>query len=185
MEKIVEAPQGVELKLEGRKVIVTGPKGRLERDFSSPLFDRKIELKVEDSKLVISTKIERRKVIAFANTIAAHVRNMLLGVTKGFRYTMRIHYVHFPISIELKKEGNLTHVYIKNFQGRSKPIHVKLEDVDVEVVGEQYIVIRGIDKEKVGEAANKIEQACRVYREHDRRIFQDGIYLVRKELDEG
>ena len=185
MERIVEVPEGIELKLEGRKVIVTGPKGRLERDFSSPLFDRKVDLKVEDSKLVITTKVERRRVIAYVNTIAAHVRNMFLGVTKGFRYTMRIHYVHFPMSIELKKEGNLTHVYIKNFQGRSKPIHVKLEDVDVELQGEQYLVIRGIDKEKVGQAANKIEQACRTYREHDRRVFQDGIYLIKKELDEG
>ena len=178
----VEVPSEVEVEIDGKVVKVRGPRGELTRDFSSPLFDRKVEIRKEDSKVVVEAKIERKKILAYAGTVRALIRNMILGVTKGFRYVMRIHFVHFPMFVSAKKEGNVTIVEIKNYLGRKTSIVVKVEDVDIEVK-ENELIIRGIDKEKVGLAASKIEQATRPFREHDRRVFQDGIYLIERGFD--
>jgi len=184
MEKLVEIPEGVEVRIENKTITVRGPKGEISKDFSTPLFDRKVSIEKTNGNVKITSTVDNRKTLAFVNTIAAHVRNMVIGVTKGYKYTMKIHYVHFPITVEISKQDNETKLEVKNFLGRKKPIVIKVRDVDVKLEND-YIIIRGIDKEKVGEAVNRIERSCRIYREHDRRIFQDGIFLVKKEIDEG
>lgn len=179
MIKKVEIPKGVEINIEEKKVTVKGPKGELVRDFDN-VFTRTITIRKEDSHIVIESEKDRRKEKALVGTIYAHIRNMITGVTKGFKYTLKIHYVHFPITVETKESGGETEIIVKNFLGEKKPRVTKVKDVKVEVKKDE-IIIKGINKEAVGQAAAKIEQVCKVKR-RDRRIFHDGIYLVRKEI---
>ncbi len=176
MEKRVSIPEGVEVEIEGMKVRVKGPKGELERDFSSPLFNHFITLEKKENALVVKSSSERRKIKAMLGAIAAHVRNMIKGVTQGYTYVLKAVYVHFPMSVEVK--GN--EVIINNFLGERTPRRARIVgNVKVTVNG-QEIVVEGIDKEEVGQTAANLEQAASV-RNRDRRIFQDGIYLVSKE----
>ncbi len=175
MEKTIEIPDGVEITIEGMKVVVKGPKGSLSRDFSNPKFDHLITISKEENNVKITSVNERRKVKALVGTIGAHLRNMIKGVTEGFVCIMKIHYLHFPINVTVK-DGK---VHIRNFLGeKGDRIADIVGDVKVEV-GKDEIKITGIDKEAVGQTAANIEQACRV-KDKDRRIFQDGIFIYQK-----
>lgn len=180
MMKKIKIPSDIEVKIEGKRIFIAGPKGKLVKDFSNPMFDDEIEMKLEDKDIIVSSTNEERKARAMVNTMCAHIKNMITGVTKGYKYYMKIHYVHFPISIEAKKKDNKTDILIKNFLGERKPRVVELDNVDIEVKGDT-IILKGIDKEVLGNSAGKIEKATKV-KNRDRRVFTDGIYLFKKEI---
>ncbi|MBC7080044.1 MAG: 50S ribosomal protein L6 [Methanothrix sp.] len=167
----LDIPDGVDVQISGRSVRVKGPKGELSRELWYP----DIEIKREDSKILIRSVARKKQHLAMVGTIAAHIKNMIRGVTDGFEYRMRVVYSHFPIQVKVA-DGK---VAISNFLGERKPRFATIVgDVNVEV-GKDEILIRGMDKEAVGQTMANIEQATRV-RGFDVRIFQDGIYLVEK-----
>lgn len=171
IEKIVEIPENVSVEVVGSRVKVSGEKGTLERE----LFYPKVTIRVEDKKLIIRAEKSRKKQRAIVGTFAAHIRNMIKGVTQGFEYKLKVVYSHFPITV--KKEGNK--ILISNFLGEKHPREVEvLGDVEVQIKGSD-IILRGINKEHVGQSAANIERATEI-KGRDRRVFQDGIYIVEK-----
>lgn len=172
----VDIPEGVEVAIEGSKVRVRGPKGELERDFSHA---KGVIMRVENSKFVVEAFFARSRTRALVGTIAAHVRNMITGVTKGFRYKLKIIYSHFPINTKIDGEKFV----ITNFLGERAPRVAKiLPGVKVQVKG-QDVIVEGIDIEKVAQTAANIERATRVT-DKDRRKFLDGIYIYEREVIE-
>ena len=183
IERRVKIPEGVEVNIEGKRIEVKGVKGTVIKDFSNPVFDKDVKIEKVDNEIVISTEKTRRKIKSFLGTIVAKLKNMFIGVTKGYRYEMKIYYVHFPISVETKKMGDETEILIKNFLGEKKPRKVTVKGVDVEV-SKDTIILRGPDNEALGNAAGKIEYATKI-KGKDRRIFNDGIFLFKREIDTG
>jgi large subunit ribosomal protein L6 len=175
MIKEIEIPENVSVEIEDKKVKVSGEKGTLEKEFKY-FWDIKIEKK--NNKIVVSSNSDRRKVkatVGSIGSIVAHINNMIKGVTKGFVYKLKIVYSHFPIKV--RTEGDK--VIIQNFLGERSPRIAKIMgDTKVEVKG-QEVEVSGIDIEAVGQTAANIEQACRI-RGKDRRVFQDGIFIVEK-----
>ncbi|MEC7703671.1 MAG: 50S ribosomal protein L6, partial [Candidatus Thermoplasmatota archaeon] len=98
---------------------------------------------------------------------------------EGFEYRLKAVYSHFPMT--LKVEGSV--LVINNLFGERVPRRAPLPwspaDVTVKVENKTEVVVSGIDKEKVGQTSANIERACRI-RGRDRRVFQDGIYIVEK-----
>lgn len=171
VQEEIGIPEGVEVKVEGNRVEVSGPKGRVVRTFNL----RDLELRKEGGKIVISSPYSKRKVRAMAGTVKAHLRNAFKGVTQGFVYKLKIVYSHFPITV--KVEGD--RVTIHNLLGEKVPRVAKIVGgAQVEVVGDE-ILVRGVDREEVGQTALNIEQATRV-RGRDPRVFQDGCYLFER-----
>lgn len=167
----VEIPEGVEVTVEGNTVKVKGPKGELEREFQYP----GVQIFTDDGKVVIYKEFPRRKDVAIARTFKAHISNMIKGVTEGFTYMLKVVYSHFPVTVKVQGDE----VVIENFLGEKNPRRAKiLPGVTVKVRG-QEILVEGIDKEAVGQTAANIEQATRITK-WDRRVFQDGIYIVEK-----
>jgi len=167
----VEIPEGVDVSIEGSVVTVKGPKGQVSRRLSYP----EIEIKKEDSYLVVNSRLDRKQQRAMVGTLAAHVGNMIAGVTKGYEYKMKVVYSHFPIQLK-SAPGELV---INNFLGERKSRSARILDgVKVDVLKDE-VVVTGIDKENVGQTMANIEQATRV-RGFDIRVFQDGVYLVEK-----
>ncbi len=165
----VEIPPEVEVKVDGKRVVVKGPKGTLERDFSHA---RNVYLKIEDGKVIIESLFPKKKDEALVGTLAGHIKNMIKGVTKGFRYKLKIVYAHFPISV--KVEGDK--VIIENFLGEKVPRVAKIVgDVKVKVEGDD-VIVEGIDIESVGQTAANIELATKI-KDKDPRVFLDGIYV--------
>jgi large subunit ribosomal protein L6 len=173
MEKVVEVPDGVEVRIEGFKVFVKGPKGELEKDFFSPLFQNKINIIKNDKKVTVSSNTEKKKVKAMVGTIAAHIKNMIKGVTEGFQAKLKIVYMHFPFTV--KVSGN--EVIVSNFLGEKVPRKTKIVgDCKVEIKGDE-IIVSGIDKEAVGLTAANLERVTKI-KAKDRRVFMDGIFRV-------
>ncbi|MEM1560028.1 MAG: 50S ribosomal protein L6 [Ignisphaera sp.] len=165
----VNIPEDVKVEVEDKRIRVSGPKGIIERDFS---YARNIIIKVEENKIVVETLFANRRQKASFYSIIAHIKNMIIGVTKGWRYKLKIVTTHFPVTV--KVVGN--NVMIENFLGERSPRKAKiLEGVKAKVEGKD-IIIEGIDIEKVAQTAANIELATRIT-DKDRRVFVDGIYI--------
>lgn len=168
----IKIPDGTEVSIEGKKIIVKGEKGSLTKILTHPNIDITIKNKI--IKLSFS-KSMHRKDKALMGTFTAHIKNMIKGVTEGFEYKMKTVFSHFPIKTSV--EGN--EFIIQNFLGERSPRKAKiLEDVKIET-NDDNITVLGIDKEKVGQTVANIERATRV-KHRDIRVFQDGVYLISK-----
>jgi len=170
----VEIPENVSVHLKDNNVIVVkGPKGEIKRDFT---YARKITIRLEDNKIIVEKYFPSKQEKALVGTIAGHIRNLIKGVTEGFRYKMKIVYSHFPISVKVKGD----YVYIENFIGEKYPRKAKIiGKVKINVTGDE-IIIEGIDIEEVSQTAANIEHATRVIG-RDPRVFLDGIYVYERE----
>lgn len=174
-EKEVEIPEGVQVEVEGAKIKVSGAKGTLERRFKG-IFG--IKLEKGDKKIKISSDSDRRKQKAVVGSIVAHTKNMFHGVIEGYEARLKVIYSHFPVTVKVEAESGK--ILIQNFLGEKIPRVAKIfgNDTKVEVRGAD-IVVSGSDIEAVGQTAANMEQATKI-RKHDRRVFQDGIYITKK-----
>ena len=167
----VEIPEGVTVSVDRNVVTVKGPKGELSRRLSYP----DLEIRKEDLQVVVNSRVDRKRHRAMVGTLASHIHNMIVGVTNGFEYRMKVVYSHFPIQLKAASDEFI----INNFLGERKPRSARVLPGTRVEVGKDEVVITGIDKENVGQTMANIEQATRVHG-FDVRIFQDGIYLIDK-----
>lgn len=170
-EKSIEILDNVKVRIENDVVIIEGPNGKNERFFNYP----RLKLNVEENKVFFRCDEFRKKDKMMFGTIRSHIRNMMTGVVEPYVYILKVCSSHFPMNVDFKN-----HVFsVKNFLGEKTPRTIKLDDdVDVKIDGEM-IEIKSINKEKAGTNAAKIENLMRAPN-LDRRIFQDGIYIVNK-----
>ena len=174
IEHIVTIPEGVTAEhSEDGVVTITGPKGSLSRQFTNP----SVTILQESGSLIVRTDLPRRKIKALSGTWNAHLNNMVKGVTEGFKYDLKAFYSHFPMTLEVKGREFI----VNNYFGEKVPRRADiLSGVDVKVNNKVEVVVTGINKENVGQTAANIER-CAVIKNRDRRVFQDGIYLLGKE----
>ncbi|MDW8011140.1 MAG: 50S ribosomal protein L6, partial [Sulfolobales archaeon] len=101
--------------------------------------------------------------------------NAIDGVTRGYRYRLKIVYSHFPISVRVDGDR----VVIENFIGEKAPRVARVVG-DVKIsVSKTDVVVEGCDLEAVSQTAANIEQATKI-RKLDRRVFVDGIYIYER-----
>ncbi len=142
MELSLPIPANVRISASGSRIRVEGPKGVLEREFHGEM----VELSVEGDVVRVRTFGRRKFNRAYLGTVAAHIRNMIKGVTEGFRKEMVIVYAHFPMKVEVDAKRKL--VKISNFLGEKAARYAKIVgDVEVRVEGDR-IYIEGISKEE-------------------------------------
>ena len=159
----MEVPNGISLRVEGSRIFVKGPKGELSVGY--PPLEAKVSAK--------GSILEVVAVKMLANTLEAHVRNMVEGLTNGYSRKLKVLYSHFPLSIEVKGKEML----IKNFLGEKQPRKARIVgSAKVEVKG-QEVTISGISKEEVGQTVANIKSATKI-KNRDHRVFQDGLYPV-------
>ena len=172
MEKTIPIPEGVTVKLENCVLSVKGGKGTLTREFKDP----KLQVVTEKDAIYVRANFPRIREKAMVGTWESHIKNMVKGTTEGYTYTMKIVYSHFPVKVTVKGDK----VSIENFTGEKCPRYAKIVDgAKVSVKGDQ-VVVEGMNKECVGQTMANIEKAT-VIKGFDNRVFQDGIYLVKKE----
>lgn len=176
----VPIPEGVDVSIDGKKVTVRGPKGEVTRDFSHA---REIVIRLDEDedgrKVVVEAFFANRRVRALVGSVAAHIANMITGVTKGFRYRLRIVFSHFPITVKVQGDK----VYVENFLGEKAPRVARIMPGVTVKVEKKDVVVEGVDIEAVGQTAANIELATKV-KDKDRRVFIDGIYIYEKGVAE-
>lgn len=140
----VTIPSGVELKLDGQNVSVKGPKGEL-RIAAHEL----VEVAQEDSVFKVRSRVDSKEAVALAGTTRALVNNMVNGVTNGFEKRLTIIGVGYRAQAQGQKL-NLT-------LGFSHPVAYDVpEGVSVETPTQTEVVVRGADKQQVGQVAAEI-----------------------------
>lgn len=179
-ERKLQITDGVDVSIDGLNITVKGPKGTLTKDFNNPKFMKSVTVEKNNNEIIIKENKENRKTIAIIGTIAAHIRNMMRGVTQGYKYEMKIIYTHFPITVVVKDKE----VQVKNFLGEKG---IRTSDIvgDTQVkVEKDTVTVSGINLDEVSQTAANIELSCKLIK-RDRRIFVDGIYVSEKHLRSG
>ena len=172
----IEIPEGVKVSIEGTLFKAKGSEGENQRDFKIG----KIDLEKKGEKIIIGSKKASKKEKKIINTSVAHIKNILQGVQKKFEYELLGCYSHFPFTIDIEENG----ATIKNFLGEKISRKVKfLKGVEVELGKDSNkkipINVKSVDRELAGQTAANFEMATKV-RNRDRRVFQDGIFIVNK-----
>jgi large subunit ribosomal protein L6 len=143
----ITVPAGVEVTLAQREVSVKGPKGTLSRSIAEPITIRR-----EDSGvLVVERPDDERRSRALHGLTRSLVQNMVTGVTDGFARELEIHGTGYRATLQGKD--------ITLALGFSHTINVSAPDgITFEVPVPTRIVVRGIDKEQVGQVAANIRK---------------------------
>ena len=167
----IEIPEEVEAEINGSILTVKGKEGEIKRTFNT----NKIILEKKDNKISVGNKKATKSEKKMINTIISHVKNMIKGVQEKFEYKLKVCSSHFPISVEIRENE----VIIKNFLGEKIPRKSKiLEKVEIKIDND-IISVSSFDKELAGQTAANLEKATRI-KTRDRRIFQDGIFIISK-----
>jgi len=183
-EDFVPIPSDVEISIKARKVSVKGPRGQVNKDFSHlPCEIEKVEAgkkKAAGPHLRIRMWFGGYRQACAVNTLKSHINNMIVGVTEGFMYKMRLVYAHFPINTIVPKDGSS--VQIKNFLGGK---HIKNIDMikgvtvrnNADVKDE--LIFEGFDNAAVSLCCARVNQSVNVG-DKDERKFLDGIFVSEK-----
>ena len=144
-KKPIEIPEGVEVKIEGQKVKVKGPKGELEKIFSP-----EVKFEMDEKKVLVKTNSHSKKAKALWGTSRAILANMIKGVKDGFEKKLEIEGLGYRAILE----GN----DLTLFLGFSHPVKFTCPNGIKFSVEKNIITVYGIDKELVGRIAAEIRQ---------------------------
>ena len=171
----VEIPEGVEVSITPpAKIRVKGRLGELEQD----LTHMGIKLELDGKDVVIRFRGKGKVAKSMMGTAKSMIRNMIIGVTKGFTYKLKIIASHFPMNVKVQGDT----VIIENFIGERWPRYAKIVGPNTRVVvkGED-VIVTGIDRQAVGQTAANLELATKI-KQKDLRKFLDGIYIYEKKI---
>ena len=139
-------PDGVEISIEPELVSVKGPKGEL-----SERKNREIGVKQEDGQILVERPTDRGEHRALHGLTRSLIANMVEGVTNGFEKRLEIQGVGYRAQLQGKK--------LVLALGYSHPVELEApEGIDFEVPVPTQVIVRGIDKQAVGEVAARIRK---------------------------
>lgn len=142
----IHVPSGVDVRIDGHDVAVKGPKGSIERRFHPDM-----RVVAEGDTLLIQRPTEEQEHRSLHGLTRSLLANMIKGVTEGFTRELEIHGTGYRAA---KQGSNLVLTV-----GYSHPVEVKAEDgIEFEVPTPTRIVVKGIDKEQVGQVAADIRR---------------------------
>jgi large subunit ribosomal protein L6 len=167
-------PKGVTASIDGKRIRVSGPLGACERELSRI----PVEVSVSGDRVRVTPLLPKKRGRAIMGTVSSHIRNMAVGVVRGYAYRLKIVYSHFPMTVKVK--GN--EVQIENFLGEKTPRRATIigDRTEVSVEGDD-VVVKGPCLESVSQTAANIEQSTRILRK-DPRVFMDGVYIYERKL---
>jgi len=168
-KKPIEIPAGVTGTLNGSEVAVKGPKGELSRTFNSDL-----TISVEENVLTVTRPSDAKEHRALHGTTRAVISNMVEGVSKGFEKSLEL----IGVGYRAQKQGNKLVLSV----GYSHPVEFDIEQgLEVEVPANTKIIIKGINKERVGALAADVRQVRPPEPYKGKGIRYEGEFVRRKE----
>ncbi|WP_428910403.1 50S ribosomal protein L6 [Niallia sp. Krafla_26] len=168
-KKPIEIPAGVTVTINGSDVTVKGPKGELSNTFNPD-----IEIKMEENIINVIRPSDSKEHRTIHGTTRALLANMVEGVSKGFEKSLEL----IGVGYRAQKQGKKLVLNV----GYSHPVEFEPEEgLEVEVPANTKIVIKGINKERVGALAANIRQVRPPEPYKGKGIRYEGEYVRRKE----
>lgn len=144
-KKPILIPENVEVKIEGQRVIIKGPKGELSREIRP-----EIKVEVKDNQIFVLPQKETKQTKAFWGLTRTLLANMIKGVTEGYEKKLEIEGLGFKALVEGED--------LKLLVGFTHPVEIKAPQDIKFLVEKNVITVSGIDKEKVGLLAAMIRK---------------------------
>lgn len=144
--KPITVPEGVDVKLDGQKITVKGPKGTLEKDIN-----KNITVKLENNVITVTRPNDEKENRSLHGLTRTLINNMIQGVSNEYTKQLEINGVGYRAA----KQGNTLVLTL----GYSHPI--KMEEpagITYEVPNPNSVIVRGIDKELVGQMAAEVRK---------------------------
>ena len=142
--KHIVIPEGVEFKLEGQKITVKGPKGTLEREIH-----KNISVSIENNTIIVTRPNDETLNRSLHGLTRTLINNMINGVEKEYTRELQINGVGYRVA----KQGNNLNLTL----GYSHPVIFEAPaGISFDVPNANTIIVRGVDKELVGQTAANI-----------------------------
>ena len=166
----IAIPAGVTVEIaENNKVTVKGPKGTLERVLPSEM-----DIKMEGSEIVVSRPNDLKKMKSLHGLTRTLINNMVIGVTEGYEKKLEVNGVGY----RAQKQGKKLVLSL----GYSHPVEMEdPEGLETVLDGQNIIVVKGIDKEKVGQYAAEI-RAKRAPEPYKRKGIKYADEVIRRKV---
>ena len=143
-KKPIQIPSSTKVEVKDGVISVEGPKGKLSLNFSS-----RISLEIKDNQIVLARQSDTKLDKSLHGLYRALIFNMIKGVTEGYTKELEI----IGVGFKAQATGNKLNMQL----GFSHPVNFAIpQDIKIETPKPTQIVIKGIDKEKVGEIASEI-----------------------------
>ena len=140
----VSLPKGIEAKVDNNKLIIKNSKITRELEIGG-----KVEIKVENAQIVFSPLSNSKQDRAYWGTFRSLANNMVIGLDKGFQKTLNVNGVGYRSAVKGKT--------LEMQLGFSHPIEFAIpQDIEISVEKNGDIIIKGVDKQTVGQVAAKI-----------------------------
>ncbi len=175
VEKAVTLPPGISVEIDGYTIAIKEGGKETAKQFKV----NGISFKQEQDRLIVVGRPASRRMNALINTLSSHIKNMVKGLQEEYVYRLAMVYSHFPMNVVVK--GNT--VEINNFSGEKRARIAKIVAGATVTVKGKEVIVKSRDKEAAGQTAANIERATKV-KGKDKRIYQDGIFIVEKAMQE-
>lgn len=167
--KPVEVPAGVTITLDGTLFTVKGPKGELSRNLHPDM-----KINVEESQVTVERPSDNKEHKALHGTTRSLINNMVEGVTKGYERALEL----IGVGYRATKSGQKLVLNV----GYSHPVEITPEaGIEIEVPANTKVIVKGIDKERVGAVASNIRSVRLPEPYKGKGIRYEGEYVRRKE----
>ena len=164
----VEVPSGVDVKIEGSTVTIKGPKGELTQTFHE---DMKVFM--DEDKITVERPSDEREHRSLHGLTRSLLANMVTGVSEGYEKSLEIVGVGYRASMKGKD--------LEMQLGYSHPILVKAEPgIEFEVPAATKVIVRGHDKQQVGQVAAEIRDLRRPEPYKGKGVRYEGEHVRRK-----
>jgi len=164
----IPVPSGVDIQIEPELVRVKGPKGELQQRIS-----RDMKVEQDNGTLVVTRPTDRGEHRALHGLTRSLIFNMVHGVTEGYEKRLQIQGVGYRAALRGRD--------IELSVGYSHTVQIEAPDgIEFEVPQPTQIIVRGIDKQAVGEIAARIRKVRRPEPYKGKGIRYEGEYVARK-----
>lgn len=168
-KKPVEIPSGVTVTLADKTITVKGPKGELARELHPEII-----VKVEENQVVVERPSENKLHRALHGTTRSIISNMVEGVSKGYEKGLEL----IGVGYRATKSGSNLVLNV----GYSHPVEIVPEKgIEIEVPSNTKVIVKGIDKERVGAIAANIRSVRLPEPYKGKGIRYEGEFVRRKE----
>ena len=143
-KKAIQIPDGVKVNVDNQDVTVEGKQGKLSYAIPEP-----IKAKIQDNKITVSRPSDEKKHMSLHGLVRTYISNMIKGVTEGYKKELEIRGVGYKAQVK----GSTLNILL----GFSHPVDYPIpEGVTIETPKPTIVIVKGIDKIKVGEVAAEI-----------------------------